>query len=140
MVLGLGIDLIAVSRLQAAWQRRGDSLLHRLFTPHEQATAGLGPHRFRRLAARLAAKEALVKALGTGLRDGRWLDAEVKNDALGKPYLELSGGLARRAAAMGVVDLHLSLTHEQDHAAACVVLVGAPAAPAPAAGAVTRGD
>lgn len=124
LILGLGIDLVEVRRIEAAFARSGQRLLDRLFTPHEQATAGTGPHRFRRLAARLAAKEALLKALGTGLRDGRWLDAAVANDDLGKPYLQLSGTLAERARRLGVVDMHLSLTHENNYASACVVLVG----------------
>ncbi|HLS89342.1 MAG TPA: holo-ACP synthase [Sphingobacteriaceae bacterium] len=126
MILGLGIDMVDVGRVEQAHGRKGAAFLNRLFTPGEQAAAGDGPHRYRRLAARLAAKEALVKALGTGLRDGRWLDAEVVNDPLGKPSLRVTGGLARRLQAMGVTGVHLSLTHENHYAAAVVVLTGAP--------------
>lgn len=126
MILGLGIDLVDVARVEKAHSARGAAFLNRLFTPGEQAAAGEGPHRYRRLAARLAAKEALVKALGTGLRGGRWLDAEVVNDSLGKPSLRVTGGLARRLQAMGATAVHLSLTHENDYAAAVVVLTGAP--------------
>lgn len=125
MILGLGIDLVDVRRVEKAHGAKGQAFLDRLFTPGEQAAAGEGPHRYRRLAARLAAKEALVKALGTGLRGGRWLDAEVVNDPLGKPSLRVTGGLARRMEAMGVTGVHLSLTHEDDYAAAVVVLTGA---------------
>lgn len=125
-IVGLGIDLVEVDRVAAAEGRWGQRFLDRIYTPREQAAAGSGPHRHRRLAARLAAKEAFVKALGTGLRNGRWTDAEVVSDSLGKPGLEVTGGLGERARAMGVTGIHLSLTHEKNLAAATVVLTGGP--------------
>lgn len=128
-IVGLGTDLVRVDRVAAAESRWGSRFLDRIYTAGEQAAAGSGPHRHRRLAARLAAKEALVKALGTGLRNGRWTDAEVVSDRLGKPHIQLSGGLGERARAMGVTGIHVSLTHENDVAAATVVLTGGPGTP-----------
>ncbi|MEX2356484.1 MAG: holo-ACP synthase [Thermaerobacterales bacterium] len=124
MILGMGMDLVDAGRIARVEERRGERFLQRVFTAHEEEAAGSGPHRHRRLAARMAAKEAFLKALGTGLRDGRWVEMEVVNDAMGKPELHLSGRLATRAAGLGVTLIHLSLTHEVDYAAACVILTG----------------
>lgn len=122
MILGTGVDIVEVARIAAALERHGERFLRRLFTPGEIAYAASGSaDRTRRLAARFAAKEATLKALGTGLRQATWLDIEVVRDDLGKPTLNLSGQLAQLAAAQGVTRLHLSLSHCKEYAIAQVV-------------------
>jgi holo-[acyl-carrier protein] synthase len=113
-VVGLGIDVVDVSRFEAAL-RRTPGLTERLFTPDEAIRAPAS------LAARFAAKEALAKALGApgGLA---WHDAEVVSESSGQPLLTLRGTVAARAAEVGAVHVHLSLSHDAGIASAVVVL------------------
>ncbi len=122
-VIGIGIDIVEIERLQAALERR-PRLGTRLFTAAELASAGGPGHRLPRLAARFAAKEALLKALGTGLRGVRWQDAEVVSDALGRPSFRLRGRLQSLAGRLGVTELHLTMSHSRGYAVAAVVAVG----------------
>lgn len=124
MILGVGIDVVRVDRLERVLRRRGEPWVERVFSPAEREEAGTGPHRARRLAARWAAKEAFAKALGTGVRGFRWRDIEVRRDGNGRPTLHLHGGAAARARAAGVVRIHLSLSHDSEWAVAQVVLEG----------------
>ncbi len=125
MILGTGVDIVAVERLARAVDRHGERLLTRLFTPAEIAYCESSePHRAARYAARFAAKEALLKALGIGLRQVRWTDAEVVRDDLGRPSLRLSHRLAEIAAERGATRIHLSLSHTQEYAVAQVVIEG----------------
>lgn len=113
MIVGVGIDVCPLTRWQETCART-PGVLARLLTPAEQE---LGP---TSQAARFAAKEALAKALGApaGLS---WLDAEVVKDQWGQPSFTLSGTVAARAAALGVTDVHLSLSHDGGIAVAMVV-------------------
>ncbi|HEY8393459.1 MAG TPA: holo-ACP synthase [Thermaerobacter sp.] len=124
MIVGIGIDLVRVDRVRHVFERRGARWLDRVFSPAEQRDAGDGPHRWRRLAARWAAKEAFAKALGTGVRGLRWRDIEVRRDPSGRPVLHLAGAAAERARAAGVVSVHLSLSHDTEWAVAQVILEG----------------
>lgn len=125
MILGTGIDLAEPARLERAGARRGSRLLERLFTPAERADCERARDPWPRFASRFAAKEAFLKALGTGLRQGmRWREIEVRKDALGKPEIRLSGRAAELAAARGVARIHLSLSDLPAMAAAVVVLEG----------------
>lgn len=122
MIAGTGVDIIEVERIAQALARHPERFLHRLFTPHEIAECWPAEaHRHRRLAARYAAKEAVLKALGTGLRYGKWTEIEVSKDPLGKPMVRLSGRLAEVAARQGITQLHLSLSHCEQYAMAQVV-------------------
>ena len=124
MVLGIGIDLVSVERMNAAIGRGEDRFLDRLFTAREQSEAS-GAGRAERFAARFAAKEAAFKALGTGWGQGvGWRNVEVVREASGKPHLELSGRAAELAREKGVTRSHLSLSHHGGMAAAVVVLEG----------------
>jgi holo-[acyl-carrier protein] synthase len=113
-VVGVGIDVVDVSRFEAAL-RRSPGLAERLFTPAEATRAPAS------LAARFAAKEALAKALGApgGLA---WHDAEVVSESSGQPVLALRGTVAARASEVGAVHVHLSLSHVAGIASAVVVL------------------
>lgn len=125
MVIGIGIDLASPARLKQAWARRGPRLLARLFTVAERADCERARDPWPAYAARFAAKEALLKALGTGLRQGlSWQQIEIRHEPSGKPLLALSGAAAARAAALGVTRVHVSLTDLPELAAAQVVLDG----------------
>ena len=124
MILGLGLDLVSLPRMERSLERFGDRLLERVLTPVERAAlpAASGP-RTAYVAARFAAKEAAVKALGTGFAAGVGpRDVEVVSLPSGKPELRLHGAAARRAGELGAASVHISLTHERDAAAAVVIL------------------
>jgi holo-[acyl-carrier protein] synthase len=122
VIVGTGVDLCEVPRLRAAIERHGDRFLHRIYTSREVAYVESKANRFERYAARFAAKEAAMKALGTGWRRGiRWLDFEVTNLPSGRPTLTLHGRAAEIASAMGVRSISLSLTHTAENGMALVV-------------------
>jgi len=118
VIVGSGVDLIEIRRVEEAIARRGERLLERLFTARERALFPPGREFGRRAAGRLAAKEAVLKALGTGLSGCRWRDVEVLRDACGGPVCQLSGGAARTAARLGVTRVTVSISHGKEHAVA----------------------
>jgi holo-[acyl-carrier protein] synthase len=125
MILGTGIDLAEVARIREAAEKYGRRFLERVFTPAEIAYVERKANRYERYAARFAAKEAAMKALGTGWRRGvRWQDFEVRNQASGRPTLLLHGVAAEIARRLGVERIHLSLTHTETIAQAFVILEG----------------
>ncbi|MDB4948069.1 MAG: holo-acyl-carrier-protein synthase [Gemmatimonadetes bacterium] len=125
MIVGIGVDLASVARVDGLLARRGDQALARLFTPAEARRCREGRHPPESFAARFAAKEAFFKALGTGWgRGGAWTDVEVVSADSGAPSIRLSGGAAALAEQRGVRSIHVSLTHTGDTAAAFVVLEG----------------
>lgn len=125
MIVGCGVDVIEVARIRRAAERFGRRFLERIFTSAEIAYVERKHNRWERYAARFAAKEAGMKALGTGLRRGvRWRDFEVSNQASGKPTLRLHGEAARIADGLGVRQAHLSITHTRESAVAVVILEG----------------
>ena len=97
MIYGIGVDIVATGRFQRFIDAGNSAIMERLFTPDERSLCGSRKDAASCLAARFAAKEAFLKALGTGLREGiSWLDLEVSNDPLGKPELTLSGKAAEQ--------------------------------------------
>lgn len=124
MILGVGTDLVRVERLRPMLERHGDRLLERLLHPDERhQVPDMRPEAF--VARRFAAKEALAKALGCGVgRDMALNEACVTHDALGRPGFALSGSVARTAARLGVLRIHLSISDERDYAQAFVVVEG----------------
>lgn len=123
MILGIGIDTVEISRFQRFLDEDNQALLNRLFAPAEQEYCRTKKQSASCLAARFAAKEAFVKAMGTGLRDGMcWTEIEVSNDQLGKPFLKLSGHTLKLFSKRGDATTHLSLSHDGGHAVAQVVL------------------
>jgi holo-[acyl-carrier protein] synthase len=112
-----------VARIKAAVERFGDRFLNRVFTPEEVRYSTSKPNSAERLAARFAAKEAAMKAVGTGLRHGvTWHDAEVVRQPGGRPMLRLTGKLAEFAARLGCKHTNLSLSHTAEQAIAFVIL------------------
>jgi len=127
MILGIGTDLADVPRIQKSIERYGDRFLQRVYTETEIAYASRKANVAERFAARFAAKEAGMKALGTGLRNGiTWKDFEVANEPSGRPSLSLHGAALQIAARMGVRRISLSLTHTSEFAMAVVILEDGP--------------
>jgi holo-[acyl-carrier protein] synthase len=125
VILGTGIDLAEVPRIRAAIERHGARFIERIFTPFEIAYVDRKANRFERYAARFAAKEAGMKAIGTGWRRGvRWQDFEVRNLPSGRPTLTFHGVAARFAERLGVKSVSLSLTHTEEAGMAFVILEG----------------
>jgi holo-[acyl-carrier protein] synthase len=125
MILGIGSDLAEVPRIRASRERFGDRFLRRIYTPGEIAYALSKANKDERLAARFAAKEAGMKALGTGLSGGvTWKDFTVGREPSGKPTLTLSGVAAQLAVQRGVTRIHLTLTHTAEMAMAVVIMEG----------------
>lgn len=122
MIVGLGLDIAEVDRIEAAVTRYGAPFIERLFTPAEVAYCEKHKNRFERYAARFAAKEAAMKALGTGWRHGvRWRDIEVTREASGKPTLRLEGVAREFADRLGVRNIALTITHSGNLALAQVI-------------------
>lgn len=122
-MLTTGVDLIEIDRVERILERHGMRFLDRVFTRAEVAYSREQPGE---LAVRFAAKEAIAKALGVGMRmiarDGiAWQDAEVLGDHRGKPVVRLYGRAAARAHELGLTEWSISLSHTQDHAVAFVV-------------------
>jgi holo-[acyl-carrier protein] synthase len=125
VILGSGVDLCEVPRIEAAVARYGNRFLERIFTGREIAYADSKANRFERYAARFAAKEAGMKALGVGWTGGiAWRDFEVVNLPSGRPTLNFHGRAAEVAAKLGVRHVALSLTHTKEQALAMVILEG----------------
>jgi holo-[acyl-carrier protein] synthase len=123
VIVGLGLDIAEVDRIEAAIRRHGAPFLERLFTPAEVEYCERHKNKFERYAARFAAKEAAMKALGTGWSNGvRWRDIEVVRAPSGKPTLKLSGRAAEIASGMSIVNAALSITHSGNFALAEVIL------------------
>ena len=122
-MLTIGVDLIEIIRVERMLTRYGDRFLERVFTPAEILYCRARP---AELAARFAAKEAVAKALGVGVRmiarDGiNWQDVEVTGDHRGKPLVHLYGRAAERAGQLGLTEWAVSLSHTREHAIAFVV-------------------
>jgi holo-[acyl-carrier protein] synthase len=123
MIVGTGIDLAEVPRIKASIEKFGTRFIERIYTPAEIAYVERKANRFERYAARFAAKEAGMKAIGTGWRHGvRWHDFEVTNLRSGKPTLRFHGVAAQFAEKLGVRNVSLSITHTAELGMAHVIL------------------
>jgi holo-[acyl-carrier protein] synthase len=121
-VIGHGVDLVEVERIRAALDRHGDRFANRIFTEGEQSQAGNGPLRVQFFAGRFAAKEAVMKALGTGWARGvSWTDIDVRRLPSGKPEIVLRGKCKEIADGLGIGRWEVSITHTGGHAAASVL-------------------
>lgn len=122
MAIRVGLDLAPVPRVAAALERWGSRFLDRLFEPGELRLQRSYPRAFaEHVAGRFAAKEAAMKALGTGWRGIAFREIRIRRDGSGKPVLELCGRAADRARALGVRSTEISITHTAELAAAVVV-------------------
>ncbi|WP_440441769.1 holo-ACP synthase [Phascolarctobacterium succinatutens] len=121
MIVGVGCDIIEIERIARAI--KSESFIRRVFTAEEAAYCQRrGQQAAASFAARFAAKEAVLKALGTGLREGSLQEIAVDNDGLGKPLVQLSGHFAMLAKQLGVKNIQISLSHSRDFAVAYVIM------------------
>ena len=124
MIYGIGVDMVRISRMHAGLARFGDRFAQRILSRQEFEEFQATGKRASFLAKRFAAKEAAVKALGTGFRDGLGLrHITVVHDTMGRPYLRYSGRASEILREQGIGDSHLSITDEEDHALAFVMLL-----------------
>src|SRR5690242_20968239 len=121
----MGVDIAEVDRIQKAIERYGETFLRRLYTQKERDYCEQFKNKCERYAGRFAAKEAAMKALGTGWRRGvRWVDLEVVREKSGRPTLAISGEAAKIAKQIGVMSVALSITHTATQAMAQVIFEG----------------
>ena len=121
-IVGIGIDLAEIDRVEKLFSKYPDQFLDRCFTEHERAYAARFANPARRLAARFAGKEAVMKSLGRGWRQLRWKDIEITGG--GKPTVRLFGTALERASQLGVTEVHVSITHTDLTAMVLAISVG----------------
>ncbi len=122
MIMGIGNDVVDIARIRSAIERHPRAFVDRVFTPREIELAGMRRKREVFFAGRWAAKEAVAKALGTGIGGQcNWLDIEVTPDERARPVVTLHGRGAATAAALGVHRIHVSISHEISIATAVAV-------------------
>ncbi len=122
MIIGMGVDIAEVNRIQVAIERHGETFLRRLYTTKEREYCEGFRNKYERYAGRFAAKEAAMKALGTGWRRGvRWVDFEVVREKSGRPTIRLDGEARKIADELGVMRIALSITHTAEQALAQVI-------------------
>ena len=125
MIVGLGVDIAEVERIKAAIERHGEIFLRRVYTAREREYCERFKNKFERYAGRFAAKEAAMKALGTGWARGvRWVDVEVVRQKGGRPTMALAGEAGKVAERLGVKNIALSITHTETQALAQVIFEG----------------
>lgn len=117
-MLSVGVDIVEIERVEAAVERWGERFLRRVYTPEEIAYC---QGRMPEIAVRFAAKEAISKALGTGMRGIGWREMEILGDERGKPLVLLHGQAKARAEELGLSEWAISLSHSRDYALAFVV-------------------
>ena len=122
-IIGHGIDIVETARIRHLFEEHGERFTDRVFTPIEQAYANRSSkRRFEHLAGRFAAKEAVLKVLGTGWRGGiAWTDIEIRNEASGQPVVHLTGECARIAEKLGIARWLVSISHIETHATASAI-------------------
>lgn len=121
-IRGLGVDIVEIDRMAAALERR-PRMKERIFSPEERRYCDKRNRPEVHYALRFAAKEAVLKALGTGFAGMKFTDVEVVRDASGRPAPRLSGAAADRAADLGVIEMHLSLSYTHTTAVASAVAI-----------------
>jgi holo-[acyl-carrier protein] synthase len=125
-IVGTGIDIVEIARIDAMILRHGDRFLARVFTEEERGYCSSMRTAARCYAARFAGKEAISKALGTGIgADAGWLDVTITRDTSGKPCARLQGAAAAYAGRIGVTQILISLSHSDHYAVAHALAVGA---------------
>jgi len=121
-IIAHGIDLVDFGRIEKMLEKHPKRFLDRVFTPTEQTDADSTRNRIEKLAGRFAAKEAVMKLIGTGWRDGiAWTDIEVVNNPLGQPIVTVTGKVKELADQQGVEQITLSITHTSNFAIASAV-------------------
>jgi holo-[acyl-carrier protein] synthase len=122
-IVGHGIDIVETKRIRRLAKEHGQRFLDRVFTPAEQQYCSANPKRyFEHLAGRFAAKEAILKVLGTGWRGGiAWTDIEIVKEVSGQPNVKLTGECEKIARELGIANWHVTLSHIETHATASAI-------------------
>ncbi len=121
-IVAHGIDLVDCPRIEAMVERHGERFIERVFTAAEQAYAEANKNGIEKLAGRFAAKEAVLKLMGTGWRGKiAWTDVEVINNSSGQPEVTLSGEVEKIAGKLGIKHISISITHTANFAIASAV-------------------
>ena len=122
-IVGIGLDLVKIARIQALAERWQDRFLHRIYTDAERRTCLERASPYASLAGRFAAKEAVLKALGTGWSEGlSWHDIQILNDGRGRPVVSVHGKADALVRLAGVTHIHVSLSHDSEYAVAQAIL------------------
>jgi holo-[acyl-carrier protein] synthase len=122
-IVGIGVDLVKIARIQALAERWQDRFLHRIYTDAERRACLERASPYASLAGRFAAKEAVLKALGTGWSEGlSWRDIQILNDGRGRPVVSVQGKADVLVRSAGVTQIHVSLSHDADYAIAQAIL------------------
>ena len=125
LIIGCGIDLVKIERIEKIIKRWGNNFNSRIFTPLERDYCEKKKdNKFQSYAGKFAAKEALLKALGLGLRGGNWKEIEIRNNELGQPIIDTSGKLKNIALTKGVKKYFITISHTKEYAIAQVILEG----------------
>lgn len=125
-VLGIGTDIIECLRIAQMIERHGEQFINRVYTDHEIEYCRARKSATQHYAGRWAAKEAVLKALGTGwIRGITWRDVEVRNQTGGKPTIALAGGAREACERLGIVQMQISISHCRTHATAFAIALGA---------------
>ena len=125
MIIGCGIDLVKIERIEKIIKKCGDNFIFKIFTSLEKEYCEKKKgNKYQSYAGKFAAKEALLKALGLGLREANWKEIEVTNNELGQPIINTSGKLKNIALAKGVSKYFISISHAKEYAIAQVILEG----------------
>lgn len=123
--IGIGTDIAEIDRIEAMAVKHAESFLTRVYTPDERAYCETKKQSAQHWAGRWAAKEAVLKALGTGWSEGiAWTDVEVRTSPEGKPSIRLSGGAKKYADSLGITDVLISISHCDTYAVAFACAVG----------------
>ncbi|MFW5961896.1 MAG: holo-ACP synthase [bacterium] len=125
MILGIGIDMVKNSRIKSLIDKYGEHFLKKIYTEAEIEYCQSKKNAAVSFAARFAAKEAVLKALGTGMRNNSWQDIEILNNNLGKPEVNLSKKTKIKADELEVSSIFLSISHEKEYSIAQVIMEGA---------------
>jgi holo-[acyl-carrier protein] synthase len=121
-IVGHGIDLVEIERIEKVWRDHPDRFLDRILTPAERAYCERHKNPLPHIAGRFAAKEAILKVLGTGWRGQiAWTDIDIANDEAGQPHVRLSGHTAQIAASKGIQRILLSISHAEKYASASAI-------------------
>ena len=121
MIVGTGIDIVEIKRIKNILNKWGDRFLKRIYTEKEKKYCEKKKNMYIHLAARFAAKEALVKMLGTGMKQIKWTEIEITNNRKGKPEINLYGKALLIAKQQEISIIHISISHEKEYAVAQVI-------------------
>ncbi len=125
LIVGCGVDLVKIARIEKIIERWGNSFTSRIFTSLEREYCEKKKiNKFQSYAGKFAAKEALLKSLGLGLKGVNWKEIEVKNDELGQPIMEIYGKIRNIASAKRISRYFISISHTKEYAIAQVILEG----------------